>query len=130
MTDPLADMLTQIRNAQSRSKATVRCPASRLRRDVLGVLKKEGYVQGFKLIKENPIKPQLEIALKYFEGGGVISELQKVSKPGRRIYTKAKAMPQVYSRLGIFVLSTSKGVMSDLEARKLNIGGEILCRVF
>lgn len=130
MSDPLADMLTQIRNAQARRKPIVRCGASKLRGNVLAVLKREGYIKDFRLINDDPIKPLLEINLKYFAGDGVISELKKISTPGRRVYSKSKGMPQVYAKLGILVLSTSKGVVSDLEARKQNIGGEVLCRVF
>ncbi len=130
MTDPLADMLTQIRNAQSRRKEKLCCPASKLRQNVLEVMKKEGYITDYSLIKKDPVKPQLEITLKYFDGEGVINELERISKPSRRVYANSRNMPQAYARLGIFILSTSRGIISDLEARKQNLGGEILCKVF
>ena len=131
MTDPIADMLTRIRNGQSRHKEAVECPSSKMRASVLEVLKKEGYIKGFEQkTTKGEVAPNLEIFLKYVKGEGVISEITRVSKPSRRMYSKAKDMPQAYAKLGIFILSTSKGVMSDLEARKQHLGGEILCKVF
>ncbi|MGC6475095.1 MAG: 30S ribosomal protein S8 [Parvibaculales bacterium] len=130
VTDPLGDMLTRIRNAQMRGKSTVHSPSSKLRRWVLDVMKEEGYIRGY---QEKPVKgtlSELEIELKYYEGKPVIQEIQRVSKPGRRVYSSVKTMPTVQNGLGISILSTPKGVMSDSSARANNVGGEVLCRIF
>jgi small subunit ribosomal protein S8 len=130
MTDPLGDMLTRIRNAQSRRKSKVTTPASTLRARVLEVLKSEGYIRDFAQIDHEGGKSEIEIELKYFEGQPVIREIDRVSKPGRRVYVGAKSIPNVANGLGISILSTPKGVMADHQAREANVGGELLCRVF
>jgi len=128
--DPLGDMLTRIRNAQMRSKSTVRTPASKLRGWVLDVLLAEGYIRGYEAVTGDDGKPGFEISLKYFDGEPVIRELKRVSKPGRRVYTTVADIPQVRNGLGVSIVSTSKGVMSDARARSENVGGEVLCTVF
>jgi len=130
MTDPLGDMLTRIRNGQSARKSVVNSPASKLRANVLEVLKREGYIRGYSQSEVRPGIAELHIELKYHEGLPVIKEISRVSKPGRRVYTKIKDMPRVASGLGIAILSTPRGVMSDAEARAANVGGEVLCQVF
>jgi small subunit ribosomal protein S8 len=130
MTDPLGDMLTRIRNAQMRGKSTVSTPASRLRIWVLDVLKDEGYIRGYEKTTDANGHPSLEISLKYYEGTPVIRELKRVSTPGRRVYLSVKDLPQVRQGLGVSIVSTSKGVMSDAHARQANVGGEVLCTVF
>ena len=130
MNDPLGDMLTRIRNAQMRGKSTVRTPASKLRAWVLDVLKAEGYIRGYEQVTTEAGHAELEISLKYFEGAPVIRELARVSKPGRRVYAGAKALPQVRNGLGVSIVSTPKGVMTDAAARNANVGGEVLCQVF
>lgn len=129
MNDPLGDMLTRIRNAQMRGKSTVRTPASKLRAWVLDVLTDEGYIRGYEKVDDSK-HPELEISLKYFEGTPVIRELKRVSKPGRRVYLGVKEIPQVRQGLGVSIVSTPKGVMSDANARSHNVGGEVLCQVF
>ncbi len=130
MNDPLGDMLTRIRNAQMRGKSSVNTPASKLRRWVLDVLEDEGYIRGYSETEIVNGVSELEIELKYYEGQPVIQEIQRVSKPGRRVYSSVKTMPVVRNGLGISIVSTPKGVMSDNAARENNVGGEILCRVF
>ncbi|OJH46223.1 30S ribosomal protein S8 [Paracoccus sp. SM22M-07] len=130
MNDPLGDMLTRIRNAQMRGKSTVRTPASKLRAWVLDVLKNEGYIRGYEEVTNAAGHNELEIGLKYHDGVPVIREVARVSKPGRRVYTGAKAIPQVRQGLGVSIVSTPKGVMSDAAARSANVGGEVLCTVF
>lgn len=130
MNDPLGDMLTRIRNAQMRGKSTVRTPASKLRAWVLDVLKNEGYIRGYEEVTTTEGHKELEIGLKYHDGSPVIRELSRVSKPGRRVYTGAKEIPQVRQGLGVSIVSTPKGVMSDAAARTANVGGEVLCTVF
>ena len=130
MNDPLGDMLTRIRNAQMRGKSTVRTPASKLRAWVLDVLASEGYIRGYERVTSASGHEELEIALKYFDGTPVIRELARVSKPGRRVYAGADALPQVRNGLGVSIVSTPKGVMSDAAARNANVGGEVLCTVF
>ena len=130
MNDPLGDMLTRIRNAQMRGKSTVRTPASKLRAWVLDVLKNEGYIRGYEEVTNAAGHNELEIGLKYHDGVPVIREVARVSKPGRRVYTGAKAIPQVRQGLGVSIVSTPKGVMSDAAARNANVGGEVLCTVF
>ena len=130
MTDPLGDMLTRIRNGQMARKTSVTAPASRLRANVLEVLKREGYIRGY---SENSVREgvsELTIELKYHEGLPVIHTISRVSKPGRRVYSKIKDLPKVSNGLGISILSTPRGVMSDAEARTANVGGEVLCQVF
>ena len=130
MTDPIADMLTRIRNAQMRGKSKVATPASRIRGSVLDVLESEGFIRGYAAVEHGSGKSEFEIELKYFEGEPVIREISRVSKPGRRVYAGVKNLPTVYNDLGISILSTPKGVMSDGEARTQNVGGEVLCTVF
>ena len=129
MTDPLGDMLARIRNGHTRRKTRVNCPASRLKENVLVVLKREGYIRGFRRDGE-VAKPELVIELKYHEGRPVIREIGRVSRPGRRVYSGVRDMPSVYGGLGITIVSTPRGVMTDHEAREANVGGEVLCRVF
>ena len=130
MNDPLGDMLTRIRNASMRGKSTVRTPASKIRKWVLDVLKAEGYIRGYEEVKSADGHPEIEISLKYFDGTPVIRELRRVSTPGRRVYSGVKEIPQVRQGLGIAIVSTPKGVMSDAQARTVNVGGEVLCTVF
>jgi small subunit ribosomal protein S8 len=130
MNDPLGDMLTRIRNASMRGKSTVRTPASKIRRWVLDVLKAEGYIRGYEDATAKNGLPELEISLKYFDGQPVIRELRRVSTPGRRVYSGVKEIPQVRQGLGVAIVSTPRGVMSDAQARTANVGGEVLCTVF
>lgn len=130
MSDTLGDMLTRIRNAQRAKKTEVISPASRLRENVLEVLKKEGYISGYERRNVKAGIDELNIKLKYHEGTGVITEIYRVSTPGRRVYSSVRDLPRVYNGLGISIISTPHGVMSDHEARKANVGGEILCQVF
>jgi small subunit ribosomal protein S8 len=130
MNDPLGDMLTRIRNAQLRRKNKVSTPGSRLRQNVLEVLKDEGYIRGFSSTDYGNGRTEFEIELKYHEGQPVIREIERVSKPGRRVYSAVTAMPRVANGLGITIISTPKGVMADHSAREQNVGGEVLCRVF
>ena len=129
MNDPLGDMLTRIRNAQLRKRPSVTTPASSLRARVLDVLEAEGYIRGYSEVELNG-KSEFQIELKYFDGQPVIKEIQRVSKPGRRVYSSVRSIPRVMDGLGVSILSTPKGVMSDHEARTQNVGGEVLCRVF
>ncbi len=130
MSDPLGDMLTRIRNAQARKLASVVTPASALRANVLEVLVKEGYIRSYERHEAAPGIAEIKIELKYYEGEPVIRTIKRVSKPGRRVYSKIKDLPRPYNGLGIAVLSTPRGVMSDVEAREANVGGEVLCQVF
>jgi small subunit ribosomal protein S8 len=130
MNDPIGDMLTRIRNAQMRGKSTVRTPASKMRVRVLDVLASEGYIRGYETATGPKGHPELEISLKYYEGTPVIHEMKRVSKPGRRVYMGVKDIPQVRQGLGVSIVSTPKGVMSDAAARAANVGGEVLCTVF
>jgi len=130
MNDPLGDMLTRIRNAQLRGKSTVKSPASKLRAWVLDVLADEGYIRGYEKAVTDNGQGELVISLKYFEGAPVIRELKRVSKPGRRVYMGVKEIPSVRNGLGVSIVSTPKGVMSDAAARSANVGGEVLCTVF
>jgi small subunit ribosomal protein S8 len=130
MNDPIGDMLTRIRNAQMRGKSTVRTPASKLRAWVLDVLQSEGYIRGYEKTSDDLGHPAIEISLKYYEGEPVIRELKRVSKPGRRVYMGVQDIPQVRQGLGVSIVSTPKGVMSDQAARSANVGGEVLCTVF
>ena len=130
MSDPLGDMLTRIRNGQSAGKSVVSSPASRLRANVLEVLKREGYIRDYSSVDVRPGVAELKIELKYHEGSPVISQIQRVSTPGRRVYSGIKDLKRVYNGLGISILSTPRGVLSDIEARDANVGGEVLCQVF
>lgn len=130
MTDPLSDMLTRIRNGQRSRMNSVTSPASKLRSNVLEVLKREGFIRDFSQYEVRPGINELKIELKYHEGDPVIREINRISKPGRRIYSKIRDLTRVYNGLGISILSTPRGVMSDAEARAANVGGEVLCKVF
>jgi small subunit ribosomal protein S8 len=130
LSDPLGDMLTRIRNGQKARMSVVVSPASKLRLNVLEVLKREGYIRGYDVEDVRPGVRNLRIELKYHEGEPVIKEITRVSKPGRRIYSKIADLMKVYNGLGISILSTPRGVMSDNEARAANVGGEVLCKVF
>ena len=129
MTDPIGDLITRIRNAQQRAKSKVSTPASKLRERVLEVLKSEGYIRGYAVV-EREGRSEIEIELKYFDGEPVIREIERISKPGRRVYTSVRNLPRVNNGLGVAIVSTPKGVMADHEARDANVGGEILCTVF
>jgi small subunit ribosomal protein S8 len=129
MNDPLGDLLTRIRNAQMRNKGKVTSPNSRLREGVLEVLKSEGYIRGYAVV-EREGRSEIEIELKYFDGAPVIREIERISKPGRRVYTSVKNLPRINNGLGVAIVSTPKGVMADHDARDANVGGEILCTVF
>lgn len=129
MNDLLSDMLTRIRNGQNASLASIQAPYSKLLANVCDVLQREGYIKGWEQIGEEK-KPMLEITLKYFEGEPVIKKLKRVSTPGRRNYSPIANLPKVNNGLGISIVSTSRGVMSDYEARQQNVGGEVLCNVF
>ena len=130
MNDPIGDMLTRIRNAQMRGKSVVSTPASKLRAWVLDVLKDEGYIRGYESMTGSDGHPAIEISLKYYDGTPVIRELKRVSKPGCRVYLGVKDIPSVRQGLGVSIVSTPKGVMSDAAARTANVGGEVLCTVF
>ena len=130
MTDPLGDMLTRIRNGQRAGKSSITSPASKLRVNVLDVLKREGYIRNYKSGDTTKGAAELTIELKYHDGAPVIKEIDRISKPGRRVYAKIADLPKIYGGLGISILSTPRGVMSDVEARAANVGGEVLCRVF
>ena len=130
MNDPIGDMLTRIRNAQMRRKNKVSTPGSRLRGNVLDVLKDEGYIRGYSTTELGNGRTEFDIELKYFEGQPVIRTIERVSKPGRRVYAAVDAMPRVANGLGITIVSTPKGVMADHAAREANVGGEVLCKVF
>ncbi len=130
MTDPLGDMLTRIRNGQRAHKDTISTPASHLRANVLDVLKREGYIRDYIRREVRPGIAEVDIQLKYHEGEPVIREINRVSTPGRRVYSKIKDLQRVYNGLGIAILSTPRGVLSDAEARDMNVGGEVLCQVF
>ena len=130
MTDPIGDMLTRIRNGQRAHMPLVVSPASKLRARVLDVLQREGYIRGYSQFEKDAGKPELQIELKYYDGEPVIREISRVSKPGRRVYSAIKDLPSIYNGLGISILSTPRGVMSDGEAQDANVGGEVLCCVF
>jgi small subunit ribosomal protein S8 len=130
LTDPIGDMLTRIRNAQLRRRDTVSSPASSQRRRVLDVLKSEGFIRGYSEHKAENGLDELEIELKYSENTPVIRTIERVSRPGRRVYASVKNIPSVMNGLGVSILSTPKGVMADHEAKSQNLGGEVICRVF
>ena len=128
--DPIGDMFTRIRNGQMRSLSKVEVPSSNFRLKILEVLKIEGFISNYYIEKKENNKQNLIVDLKYYEGNPVIKEIKRISKPGRRVYSRATSIPRVMNGLGVAILSTPKGVMSDTEARKNNLGGEIICRVF
>ena len=128
--DPIGDMLTRIRNGQQRLMQKVEMPSSTLRLNILEVLKNEGFILSYHIEKKENNKITLIVDLKYYEGNPVIKDIRRVSKPGRRVYSRATSIPRIQNGLGLAIISTNKGVMSDIEARKNNIGGEILCRIF
>jgi len=128
--DPLGDLLTRIRNAQMRRKDKVSTPGSKLRANVLDVLKEEGYIRGYSTTDFGDGRTEFEIELKYFDGQPAIKQIERVSRPGRRVYADVASVPRVANGLGVIIVSTSKGVMADHVAREQNVGGELLCRVF
>ena len=128
--DPIGDMITRIRNAQLRSLSKVKIPGSKFRERILHVLKKEGYIADYKLLTDTSNKMNLHVDLKYNDGMPVIREIDRISKPGRRVYAKAETIPKIQNGLGLAIVSTSIGIMSDNDARMKNVGGEIICRVF
>ncbi|MDR0449270.1 MAG: 30S ribosomal protein S8 [Rickettsiales bacterium] len=128
-THPIGDMIARIRNAQNAGKDQVAMPASSLRQNVLGVLKDEGFIEGFKTKKVSDAKSEIVVDLKYVSGQGAIQEIRIVSKPGRRVYSKSAKLPKVLNGLGVVIVSTPKGIMADYKARKENLGGEVLCQV-
>ena len=130
MSDTLGDMITRIRNGQTTKMKKVEAPASRFRKNVLEVLKREGYIRDFLQVEKKPGINFFEIELKYYEGRPVISEIKRISKPGRRVFSSAESLPKINNGLGIAIVSTPRGVMTDIDARKQNIGGEIICKVF
>jgi len=130
LNDPLGDLLTRIRNGQSARLSSVSSPASKHRINVLEVLKREGYIRDYSVTKKENGSAELNVELKYSEGQPVIKEIARISKPGRRVYSKIAEVPRVYNGLGISILSTPRGVLSDKEALEANVGGELLCRVF
>jgi small subunit ribosomal protein S8 len=129
ITDPIADMFTRIRNAQMAFHSSVECPGSKLKRNILDVLKDNGYINDYEVLEENS-KQTINVSLKYYSGKPVIAEIGKSSKPGRRIYCKSSNLPKIKNGLGIAIISTSKGIMTDYDARRLNLGGEVLGYVF
>ena len=129
MNDPLGDLLARIRNAQMRNKSKVSSPNSKLRESVLEVLKTEGYIRGYAVVEQDG-RSEIEIELKYFEGEPVIREIERISKPGRRVYASVRNLPRINNGLGVAIVSTPKGVMADHAARDANVGGEVLCTVF
>ena len=128
--DPIGDMLTRIRNGQQRLMAKVEMPSSNLRLKILEVLKTEGFISSYHIEKKNNNKISLIVDLKYYEGNPVIKDIKRISKPGRRVFSRADSIPRIQNGLGLAIISTNRGVMSDIEARKNNIGGEVICRVF
>src|SRR5512138_2878666 len=128
--DPISDLITRIRNAQMRSKSKVSTPGSKMRASVLEVLKSEGYIRGYASVEHASGRSELEIELKYFDGEPVIREIERISKPGRRVYVAVRNLPRINNGLGVAILSTPTGVMADHEAREANVGGEIICTVF
>ena len=128
--DPVGDLLTRIRNAQKARLSSVQTPASKLRGNVLDVLKREGYIRDYSRSEQQAGMAEFKVELKYHDGEPVIREISRISKPGRRVYSKIADLPRIYNGLGISILSTPHGVMSDTEARAANVGGEVLCRVY
>ena len=129
LVDPISDMITRIRNAQMRFSQKVKIPGSKMRERILDVLKKEGFISDYKILSDEANKPSLHVDLKYNNGLPVIREISRISKPGRRVYVKAETIPRIQNGLGLAIVSTSKGIMSDSEARTQKIGGEIICKV-
>jgi len=130
LTDPIGDMFSRIRNGQMRSLNSIDIPSSNFRKNILKILKEEGYIKDYYIEKSENNKISLKINLKYYEGGPVIKEITRISKPGRRVYSSANSIPRVMNGLGFAILSTPKGVMTDAQAKKNNVGGEIICKVF
>jgi small subunit ribosomal protein S8 len=130
MSDPMGDMFTRIRNGQRCGMSTVSCPASKFRANVLDAMEREGYIRGFSWAELRKGLQELTIELKYSNGTPVIREISRVSKPGRRVYSRIKDLPREYNGLGVSILSTPRGILSDAEARDANVGGEVLCRIF
>ena len=128
--DPVGDMFTRIRNGQMRNLNTVDIPASKFRSKILDILKSEGYIKNYFFESKDNNKKIIKVDLKYYEGAPVIKEIKRISKPGRRVYSRATSIPKIQNGLGLAIISTSQGVMSDIEARKNNVGGEIICKVF
>ena len=129
LSDPIGDMIARVKNAQARSHKKVELPSSNFKTKIADILKNEGFIKDFKVISENN-KPMLSLELKYYSGNPVISAFERVSKPGRRIFSSADSLPKINNGLGIAIISTPKGVMTDIDARKQRIGGEIICKVF
>ena len=130
LTDPIGDMFSRIRNGQMRSLHSIDVPSSNFRRNILEILKNEGFIKDYYIEKSENNKINLKVNLKYYEGNPVIKEIKRISKPGRRVYSRATSIPKVMNGLGLAIVSTPKGVMTDTEARKNNLGGEIICRIF
>ena len=130
LADPIGDMITRIRNAQLRALYNVKIPSSKFRAKILEVLKQEGYISNYKLLPDSKNKSSLVVDLKYYKGLPVIKEIKRVSRPGRRVYARADSIPKIQNGLGLAIVSTSMGIMSDSDARMKNVGGEIICRVF
>jgi small subunit ribosomal protein S8 len=130
LADPIGDMITRIRNGQLRTLYNVKVPSSKYRAKVLEVLKQEGYISNYKLLPDSKNKSSLVVDLKYYKGLPVIKEIKRVSRPGRRVYARADSIPKIQNGLGLAIVSTSMGIMSDSDARMKNVGGEIICRVF
>ena len=130
LTDPIGDMFSRIRNGQMRLLNSIDIPSSNFRKNILKILKDEGYIKDYYIEKSKNNKISLKINLKYYEGDPVIKEIKRISKPGRRVYSRANSIPRVMNGLGLAILSTPKGVMTDTEAKRNNIGGEIICKVF
>ena len=128
--DPIGDMFTRIRNGLMRNLNTVNIPASKFRSKILEILKSEGYINNFYIEENDNNTKTIKVDLKYYEGSPVIKEIKRISKPGRRVYSKATSIPKIQNGLGMAIISTPQGVMSDMQARKNNIGGEIICKVF
>ncbi|MDF2367892.1 30S ribosomal protein S8 [Sneathiella sp.] len=130
LSDPLGDMLTRIRNGQRAMKSSIKSPSSKLRLSVLEALKREGYIRGYDVAEPEKGKPEVTIELKYYQGKGVIEHVSRISKPGRRVYTGVKDLPTIRNGLGVAILSTPSGVLSDNEARDAHVGGEVLCKLY
>ena len=130
LADPIGDMITRIRNAQLRTLYNVKVPSSKYRAKILEVLKQQGYISNYKLLPDSKNKSSLVVDLKYYNGLPVIKEIKRVSRPGRRVYARADSIPKIQNGLGLAIVSTSMGIMSDSDARMKNVGGEIICRVF
>ncbi len=130
LSDPIGDMIARVKNAQERNHKKVELPSSNFKAKIAGILKNEGFIKDFKVNTEDTNKPILSLELKYFSGNPVISAFERISKPGRRIFSSAEGLPKINNGLGIAIISTPKGVMTDIDARKQKVGGEIICKVF